>query len=242
MTAPPQITASLAPGEIPTLLRGEAAPIRAWFEERNAARILLCVLAVIVGAAAFGAAVGAWRAPLQAFYTAVKFPLIILLTALGNGLLNGMLAPLLGTNISFRQSLLAVLMSFTIASVVLGACAPLAWFVIWNSPPYSPDSDPASMNTHSFIFVLLAAWMAAAGVAGNIRLFQLLRQLAGNATSARRTMLAWLAGNLLLGSQLAWMLRPFVGAPHLPVEFLRQTAFEGNFFEMLFRHVKHLLS
>jgi hypothetical protein len=241
VTATPKPAASLAPGEIPTLLRGEPAPIRAWFEEHSTARIILCVLAIIAGTAAFGAAVGAWRAPLQALYTAVKFPLIILLTALGNGLLNGMLAPLLGTNITFRQSLLAVLMSFTIASVVLGACAPLVWFVIWNSPPFSPDADHASLTTHSFIFVLLAAWMAAAGIAGNVRLYQLLRQLAGSSSSARRTLFAWLAGNLLLGSQLAWMLRPFVGAPHLPVEFLRSTAFEGNFFEMIYRHAKHLL-
>ena len=62
-----------------------------------------------------------WRAPLQALYTAIKFPLIILLTTLGNGLLNAMLAPLLGVNLGLRQTLLAVFMSFTIAAAILGA-------------------------------------------------------------------------------------------------------------------------
>ena len=151
-----------------------------------------------------------------------------------------MVAPLLGTNISFRQSLLAVFMSFTIAAAVLGAFSPLMYFVVWNAPAFATPTDPATLTTHSFIFVTLFAAMAAAGIAGNVRLLQLLRQMSGNTAAARRTLLAWLAGNLLLGSQLTWILRPFVGAPHLPVEFLRANALEGNLFETLINHARHL--
>jgi predicted membrane-bound spermidine synthase len=73
--------------------------------------------------------------------------------------------------------------------------------------------------------------IAFAGVAANLRLVQLLRRLSGNAAVARRVLAAWLVGNLFLGSQLSWILRPFIGAPGLPVEFLRSTAFKGNFYE-----------
>jgi hypothetical protein len=149
---------------------------------------------------------------------------------------------LLGTNISFRQSLLAVLISFTIAAAVLGACSPLIYFIIWNAPAFSSQNQETTLTVHSFIFVAFVAAMAAAGIAGNLRLFQLLKQLSGSDSVARRTLFGWLVGNLLLGSQLAWILRPFVGAPHLPVEFLRETAFEGNFFESLFRHAQQLFS
>jgi LmbE family N-acetylglucosaminyl deacetylase len=38
---------------------------------------------------------------------------------------------------------------------------------------------------------------------------------------AWRVISAWLAANLFLGSQLSWILRPFIGSPGLPVEFLR---------------------
>ena len=228
--------------QIPTLLRGEVQPIQLWIAQWSAARVWLYVAVIVAGTAAFGWTVGAWRDPMQGLYTAIKFPLIVLLTAAGNGLLNGMLAPLLGTNISFRQSLLAVLMSFTIAAAVLGACAPLIYFVIWNAPAFSPQAGGATATMHSFIFVALVASMAAAGIAGNVRLLQLLRQLSGHEASARRTLFAWLAGNLLLGSQLAWILRPFVGSPYLPIEFLRPTPLEGNFFEMLFHHVRQLFS
>lgn len=204
--------------------------------------MMLYGLVIVAGTAAFGGAIGIWRDPLQALYTAIKFPLIILLTALGNGLLNGMLAPLLGVNISFRQSLLAVFMSFTIAAAVLGACSPIMYFLIWNTPAFSSDAAATTATTHSFMFVVLSAVMAGAGVAGNVRLWQLLRQLSGSGAAAQRTLSAWLLGNLLLGSQLTWILRPFVGAPHLPVEFLRANAFEGNFFELLFHHARQLFS
>ena len=47
---------------------------------------------IVAGAGAYGAAMGWWRDPSQALFVAVKFPLIILLTAAGNALLNAMLA------------------------------------------------------------------------------------------------------------------------------------------------------
>ena len=239
----PAATLPLSPvslAQVPTLLRGEPGPILIWIGEWRASRVLLYVAVIIVGTASFGWTLGAWRDPLQGLYTAIKFPLIVLLTALGNGLLNGMLAPLLGTNISFRQSLLAVLMSFTIAATVLGACAPLIYFVIWNAPAFSLEARGATQMMHNLTFLGLVAAMAVAGVAGNVRLYELLRQLSGRDGPARRTLGAWLAGNLLLGSQLAWILRPFVGSPALPVEFLRANPFAGNFFESTFQHARHL--
>lgn len=203
--------------------------------------MMLYGLVIVAGTAAFGGAIGIWRDPLQALYTAIKFPLIILLTALGNGLLNGMLAPLLGVNISFRQSLLAVFMSFTIAAAVLGACSPIVGFAIWNSPPLSANTDQTA-TTYGLILVVVVAVIALAGIAGNLRLWQLLRQLSGSRSGAGRTLLAWLAGNLLLGSQLSWILRPFIGSPTLPLQFVRDDALRGNFFETLFRVLQRLLS
>jgi hypothetical protein len=241
MTDARTTTAPFALAQIPTLLRGEPQPIQLWIAHWSAARLFLYVAVIIAGTAAFGLVVGAWRDPMQGLYTAIKFPLIVLLTAAGNGLLNGMLAPLLGTNISFRQSLLAVLMSFTIAAAVLGACAPLIYFIIWNAPPLSAKAASSAM-THSTILVMVVATIALAGIAANARLLQLLRQLSGSQASARRTLFAWLAGNLLLGSQISWILRPFVGSPSLPIQFLRDDPFRGNFFESVFRALLRLFS
>jgi hypothetical protein len=225
--------------ELPGLLRGDRG--RESLERADASRLLLYLGVIIAGAGLFGAALGSWRAPTQALFTAIKLPLILLLTALGNGLLNAMLAPLLGLNLSLRQSLFAVLMSFTIAAAILGAFSPLLYFLIWNTPPMASGAQWET-SAHSLILLSETAMIAFAGIAANVRLLQLLQSLSGNATIARKVLFAWLAGNLLLGSQLSWNLRPFVGAPHLPVEFLRPNAFEGNFFETLFNALRHLLS
>jgi hypothetical protein len=223
------------------LLRGEAEPILAWTQDWDTRVLVHCLVALVAGAGLYGAAMGWWRAPLQALFVAVKFPLIILLTTLGNAWLNAMLAPLLGLSISLRQSVLAVLFSFTIASAILGAFSPLAAFVVWNSPPLSANSQQSG-GTYSFIQLMHVAVIGFAGLAANLRLAQLLQVLGGSAAVARRVLLAWLAGNLFLGSQLSWILRPFIGSPDLPVQFLRETAFKGNFYETVIRSWLKLVS
>ena len=228
--------------EITVLLRGEAAPISAWTEQWNGRRLAVCLAVIVGGAGLYGAAMGYWRAPQQAFYVAIKFPLIILLTTFGNALLNAMLAPLLGLNISLRQSFLAVLFSFTIASAILGSFGPLAAFLVWNAPPLSASAAELSTGTYSFIQLTHVGVIAFAGVTANLRLAQLLQHLSGNSRIARRVLLAWLAGNLLFGSQLTWIMRPFIGAPGLPVQFVRATAFKGNFYETVFHALLRLLN
>src|SRR6184192_2311965 len=98
---------NLGTQEIPSLLRGEAARLNQSIQRCTPKRILLYLTVIFAGAGLFGAAVGCWRAPLQALYTALKLPLILLLTTLGNALLNAMLAPLLGLNLGLRHCLLA---------------------------------------------------------------------------------------------------------------------------------------
>src|SRR5258708_40079634 len=120
------MTASVNAGDprIGALLRGDPETLRAWIERWEPARVASCVSTIVIGAGLYGAAMGYWRAPLQGLFVAMKFPLIILLTTLGNALLNAMLAPLLGLNITLRQSLLAILVTFTIACAILGSFSP----------------------------------------------------------------------------------------------------------------------
>ena len=176
---------------------------------------------------------GWWRSPEQALFVAIKFPLIILLTTLGNALLNAMLAPLLGLNLTLRQSLGAVLMSFTISAAILGAFSPLIAFMVWNAPDMT--GKYVSGSAYNIILLTHVLVIALAGMTGNMRLFRLLHRLGGSRATARRVLFAWLAGNLFFGSQLTWILRPFIGSPTLPVEFFRKSALHGNFFEAVLR-------
>jgi hypothetical protein len=222
------------------LLRGEVAALMAWTADWRASQVTRDIALIAVGAGAFGAALGCWRDPWQAVFSGIKLPVIMLLTATGNALLNAMLAPLLGLQLKFRQSFLATLASFALAAAILGAFSPLAAFVIWNAPPLTEGAN--NSTTHAAILLLLVVVIAFAGIAANVRLFQLLNTLAGGRGGAMRVLFAWLIANLFFGSQLSWVLRPFVGSPQLPVEFLRAEAFDGNFFEAVFRSAVRLFN
>ena len=231
---------NLRPGAIGVFLRAGPERLREWVLHRQSNLVTFCVVAIVLGAGAYGAVMGSWRSPWQAFYTGIKLPLVILLTTLGNGLLNGMLAPLLGLNLTFRQSLAVVLMSFAVVSVTLGALSPVAWFVVWNTPPLT--ADHAVVISRVWRHAIDAGGVRCAGRhVGNLHLLPLLSEWARSASTARNVLFAWLAGNLFLGSQICWVLRPFIWDPARPVEFIGREYFHGSFFETVFEAARRLI-
>jgi hypothetical protein len=131
-------------------------------------------------------------------------------------------------------------MSFTIAAAILGAFSPVIAFMVWNAP----DLVSKSLSGSAYNSILLAhvSVIAFAGMTGNVRLFQTLARLGGSRAVAFRVLVVWLAGNLFLGSQLSWILRPFIGSPTLPVEFFRKAAFHGNFFEAVHHSLQQIFN
>lgn len=234
------MSASAFNPDTPTaFLRAEPTRLREWVTQRPANLVGCCLAAVVLGAGTYGAVMGCWRDPWQALYTGIKLPLVILLTTLGNGLLNGMLAPLLGFNATFRQSLTIVLLTFATASIILGALSPVALFVVWNTPSLSGATQLSSPE-YGFMQLTLAGLIASAGVAGNVHVLPLLTQWTRSAAVARKVLLAWLAGNLFLGSQICWILRPFIWDPAGPTRFIGREYFRGSFYETVFEAVRRL--
>ncbi len=150
----------------------------------------------------------------------------------GQRLLNGILAQLLGAGLTFRQASLAILLSFATAALVLGVLSPVAFFFFLHAPPLQ-STDAGS--GHSFTMVMHVGVIALAGFVGNLRLLRLIERMSASREIAVRVLVSWLAGNLLLGSQLAYVLRPFIGNPRFPVQFLRDDPLRGNFYETLWR-------
>lgn len=228
------------PRSVDAFLRAGPDHLHDWVARRPAALVAFCVVAIAAGAGSYGAVIGSWHDLQQAFFSGVKLPLAILLTTLGNGLLNGMLAPLLGLNISFRQSLAAVLISFAITAMVLGALSPVTLFIVWNTPPLTEKTTMASPE-YGFLQLTLAIFVALAGIMGNIRLLPLLRRWAPAPRIARNVLFAWLAGNLFLGSQICWVMRPFIWDPNCQYRFVGREGFHGSFFGTVFHAVWRLI-
>ncbi|CAN5914791.1 hypothetical protein BH11VER1_BH11VER1_17520 [soil metagenome] len=212
-----------------TLARGEPESLTAELQKPASGHFLSPLLMAIVGGcAAYGFAIGLWRAPLQGLFVAVKMPLLIFMTLTVNGLLNGMLGLLLGSGLSFRQTIQACLMSFAIFSLIVGSLSPIAIAMVLDAP--SPNA-PEAAEWYRAILLTHTAIIAFAGIVANHKLLRLLQVFSGSASAGWRTLVAWLAGNLFVGAQLSYNLRPFFGNPHLPIEFLRSQPFQGSFYE-----------
>lgn len=211
-----------------SLARGETAGLVRWLEEKSARAMLPLVVGIVVGCGAYGLSIGLGRAPLMALYVAVKMPLLIFLTLGVNGLINGMFGSLLGSGMSFRQTLQACLMSFALFALIVGSLSPVMIGMALDRPA---DGTPDLERWYRVFLLSNTAVIAFAGIIANHKLLRLIEAFSGSRAAAWRTLLAWLAGNLFVGAQLSYILRPFFGNPELSVEFLRPKPFAGTFYE-----------
>ncbi len=211
--------------------------LREWIDDPSRRRIAICVAAIILGFGSYGLTTGLWRAPEMGFYVAIKMPALIFLTLACNGFLNGMLGLLLGSGLGFRQSVVAQLVSFTIAAMVLGALAPVTFFMSLNAP--SPDAADADI-AHANFLVAHTFLIACAGIISHLHLARVLVASTPSLRTAATTLGAWLAGNIFVGAQLSWIMRPFFGTPSIKVAFLRDHPFNGTFYEIVWKSMERI--
>lgn len=223
----------------PALCRGEAGLLDAWISGRQRGAVGVCILFIILGCGAYGFTIGLWRGWDMAAYVAIKLPAAILLTLLVNGLLNGMLGLALGSGIGFRQSLQFLLAGFAIMSITLGALSPVTFFLTLNTPPHT---DPGARDWHALTLLVHTIMIAIAGVIAHRKLLGFVRTHAESRLAGTQTFFAWLAGNLFVGAQISWILRPFFGSPGLEVQFLRPHPLEGSFYDAVLRAAVNLLT
>lgn len=219
---------SLSASRLLSLARAETAGLVRWLEEKSLRGMLPLVAGIVAGCGLYGFAIGLGRAPLMACYVAVKMPLLIFLTLGVNGLINGMFGSLLGSGMSFRQTLQACLMSFALFALIVGSLSPLMIGMALDRPAAGTPELP---GWYRAFLLMNTAVIAFAGVVANHKLLRLIEAFSGSRAAALRTLVAWLAGNLFVGAQLSYNLRPFFGNPSLQVEFLRPNPFDGTFYE-----------
>jgi hypothetical protein len=174
------------------------------------------ILTIAIGAASFGASMGAYRGGVQILYAAVKLPLAVLLSAALCAPALSTLNAALGRPVCLRRDLALVLCALARTSLVLAAQSPLLLMAVRFGVGY-----------HELI-LLAVACCALAGIVGLVMLIRGLRAAPHRGP--------WLvaAGLLVVfgvvGTQMAWTLRPFILRPRTTyVPFVR--SLEGNFFE-----------
>ncbi len=181
--------------------------------------------------ALYGAVMGSSHSLWQALSSAVKLPLLFLTTLI-------VCAPTLyffnlnfGSNQSLGQNVALMLTTITVTSVLLLSFAPVVMFFLLTTSQYQ------------FFKLLNVGFFTISGLVGVTFLGQGMRVVSyggSERASARRTVIwLWILLYAFVGSQMAWTLRPFVGAPGLPFEPFRQLG--GNFYANIFASIGEIL-
>jgi len=180
--------------------------------------------------ALYGAVMGStsphWQ---QVLASAVKLPILFLITLV-------ICLPSLyffnlffGSRLTFFQTLALVLTGITVTSVLLVSFLPITLFFWWTAPSYQ------------FFKILNVGFFTLTGFFGVIFLHLGMMHVHQDEGVLLRLLILW--GWIFIygfvGSQMAWTLRPFFGAPELPFELFRQMG--GNFYSDVLRSLGEIL-
>jgi len=175
-------------------------------------------LAILVMSAIYGATMGIYGGGWQILYSAIKVPMLLLISLYVTVPSYYVLYSLLGGKRNIGQTFMLLLFGFTIMSTVLIAFVPVNLFFIFTSPK--------SFETHNFTALLNIAIFTLGGF------FALTYFVKGAKTlyhgSSENWKPAFILGSIILmfvGTQLAWVLRPFFNYYE---QFIRPV--EGNFY------------
>ena len=215
---------------IPDLCRGDHGLLREWMESPPHRSIAFCAPVIMAGCGAYGFTMGLWQGWEMATYVGIKLPLVIFATLITNGLLNGMLAMVLGSGIGFRQSIQFLLIGFALMSIILAAISPITFMMALHAPD---PGDVGAKQWHSITLLTHTCLIAYASITSHRSLLGHVKRYATTPLHGTRTFFAWLAGNLFIGAQISWIMRPFFGSPGLQVQFLRDHPMAGNFYETI---------
>jgi hypothetical protein len=187
----------------------------------------------VIGAASFGiygAIIGSQHSMLQSLSSCLKLPILFLLTAAICMPTLFIFSSLFGSKRSALQTFVLLSTGTTIIGLALVGFAPITLFFI------------VTTKSYQFFKILNVSFFAVSGLLGVLffnRLYVQLSDEGSQSLQSRRMFLRfWLLLFAFVGTQLAWTLRPFFGAPGLPFEVIREIG--GNFYTDMFRSLGHL--
>jgi len=186
--------------------------------------------------ALYGAVMGSTHSLWQALSSAVKLPLLFLATLIVCSPTLYFFNVLFGSTQSLTQNVVLILTAITVTSVLLLSFSPIVLFFLLTTSHYQ------------FFKLLNVAVFSVAGAMGVAFLGQGMRVVSAatgreksdvSARSRRWVLRLWVLVYGFVGSQMAWTLRPFVGAPSMKFELFRQLG--GNFYANVLVSISEIL-
>lgn len=182
--------------------------------------------------AAYGAVLGSTHSLWQALSSAVKLPVLFLVTLVICIPALYIFSVLFGSNQRLQQSVALVLSAITVTAVLLLSLAPITFFFMLTT------------NGYQFFKLLNVLFFAIAGIIGMIFLSRGIRafSVADQENGGKMRFVVvylWIFLYAFVGSQMAWTLRPFVGYPGAQFELIRELG--GNFYGDILASIGELL-
>lgn len=195
-------------------------------------KILAMMLSSFIFLAIYGGVMGASNSLPQVFSSAIKLPVLFLITLVICTPSLYFFNLLFGSKQTILQNVALILTAVTTTSVLLLSFAPITLFFLTTTSEYQ------------FYKLLNVGIFAISGAMGVVFLRQGYRASVDadnpEGAPARRTLfILWIVLYGFVGSQMAWTLRPFMGAPSEPFQIVRQTG--GNFYTNVIQSVNDLL-
>jgi hypothetical protein len=174
--------------------------------------------------ALYGAVMGSTHSLWQALSSAVKLPILFLATLVVSSPTLYFFNVLFGSNQSLTQNVVLILTAITVTAVLLLSFSPIVFFFLLTTSQYQ------------FFKLLNVAVFTVAGGMGVAFLSQGMRVVSvargrnadGGARARTWVLRLWVLIYCFVGSQMAWTLRPFIGAPSMDFKLFRQLG--GNFY------------
>lgn len=202
------------------ILRAQTAVFEQIYSQRQLPRIITAMAVLCASLSGiYGLVMGISNGPVQALMSCMKLPILFLLTAIICIPSLYTFNVLLGQRFRFVQTVALMVTTLGTTTVLLASLAPVAFFFTMTTDNYS------------FLLLMHVALMALCGVYGVQYLYRGCRYLAFRMDQSLNTLLLkiWIALYGVVGMQLGWRLRPFVGSPGSPLQLFRSQE-EGNFY------------
>ncbi len=195
------------------------------------ATLFICILFC---GGAYGAVMGTFGGfagdhPWQVIWSAVKVPILIVLSFALCLPFFFMLNTLLGLRDDFGDAIASLLQTQAVVTITLLSLAPYTAVWYCSTTKYEPA------------LLFNAAVFAIASIAGQTVLRRLYRPLIVRCARHRIMLRIWLILYAFIGTQMGWILRPFVGDPRWPVHFFRNGAF-SNAYVVIARLIWHVVN
>ncbi|MEO1147077.1 MAG: actin-binding WH2 domain-containing protein [Cyanobacteria bacterium J06638_22] len=192
-----------------------------------AAMSILCALL----SSLYGLTMGFYNSPLQAIAAGIKLPILFLLTALICIPSLYTFNVLLGQSFRFMQTVALMVTTLATTTILLVSLAPIAFFFTLTTP-----------ENYQFLLLLHVIIFSLCGVYGVRYLYRGCSYLAFRMEQPLNNMLLriWIVIYAVVGMQLGWRLRPFIGYQGMPFEFFRSDV-DGNFYIAVWNAVRSLL-